>query len=49
VLWAVALLAALSMDMATLAIGIGGIAIGVVPLLWARRGYASGERAPARR
>jgi amino acid transporter len=49
VLWAVALLAALSMDMATLAIGIGGIAIGVVPLVWARRGYASGERAPARR
>jgi amino acid transporter len=38
VLLAVAVLAARSMDATTLVIGIGGIAIGLVPLAWLRKG-----------
>jgi amino acid transporter len=48
-LWAAAVLAALSMDVPTLAIGIGGLAIGAVPLAWARRRYVRGARSPASR
>lgn len=35
-LWAAAALAALSMDAATLAIGMGGLVVGLVPLAWIR-------------
>jgi amino acid transporter len=41
-LWGAALLAAQAMDAATLVIGIGGIAIGLVPLAWARRARRGG-------